>query len=440
MRCNLLIDPDRSTTHKELHRMDNKLNVTELHKPENPLNELLKLGAQQLLAQAIEAEVQVLLEEFESLYVEGKRGIVRNGHLPERTLQTGLGDITVKVPKVRDRTGSGIKFNSALVPPYLKRTKNLEELIPWLYLRGISTGDMQPALESLLGEQAKGLSANSVSRLKQQWETEYEQWQKRDLSKRKYVYIWVDGVYSKVRMDDKLCLLVVIGADNTGRKEVLAVVDGYRENEASWHEVLSQLTAQGMRNAPELAIGDGALGFWNAVAKHWPSTRHQRCWVHKTGNVLNKVPKSVQPRMKESLRDIWMAETRKEAYTAFDQFETRFGAKYPKAVECLTKDKAEMLAFYDFPAEHWVHIRTTNPIESMFATVRLRTHKTKSCGSRKTTLTMAYKLMRLAEASWSRLRGFKLLADVIKGVKFTDGIRETEDNQQDTALEAIHQI
>ena len=299
---------------------------------------------------------------------------------------------------------------------------------------------MQPALESLLGEQAKGLSANSVSRLKQQWEAEYAQWQKRDLSKRRYVYIWADGVYSKVRMDDKLCLLVVIGADNTGRKEVLAVVDGYRESEASWHEVLSQLTAQGMRNAPELAIGDGALGFWNAITKHWPSTRHQRCWVHKTGNVLNKVPKSVQPRMKGLLRDIWMAETRKEAYTAFDQLETRYGAKYPKAVECLAKDKAQMLAFYDFPAEHWVHIRTTNPIESMFATVRLRTHKTKSCGSRKTTLAMAYKLMRIAEARWRRLRGFKLLADVIEGVKFTDGIRETRDSQQDTALEAIHQI
>ena len=233
--------------------MDNKLNVTELHKPDNPLNELLKLGAQQLLAQAVETEVQTLLEQFESLKVEGKRGVVRNGHLPERTLQTGLGYITVKVPKVRDRTGSGIKFNSTLVPPYLKRTKNLEELIPWLYLRGISTGDMQPALESLLGEQAKGLSANSVSRLKQQWEAEYEQWRKRDLSKRRYVYVWADGVYSKVRMDDKLCLLVVIGADNTGRKEVLAVVDGYRESEASWHEVLSQLTAQGMKM---LRIGD----------------------------------------------------------------------------------------------------------------------------------------------------------------------------------------
>ena len=420
--------------------MDNDHNVTELHKPENPLNELLKQGAQQLLAQAIEAEVQALLEHFSTLQVNGKQGVVRNGHLPERRIQTGLGDIPVKVPKVRDRTGSGIKFNSKLVPPYLKRTKNIEELIPWLYLRGISTGDMQPALESLLGKEAKGLSANSVSRLKQQWEAEYEQWRKRDLSKRRYVYVWADGVYSKVRMDDKLCLLVVIGVDDTGRKEVLTVVDGYRESEASWLEVLTQLQSQGMTIAPELAIGDGALGFWNAVTKFWPTTRHQRCWVHKTANILNKVPKSVQPRMKESLQDIWMAETRDEAYKAFRLFEQRYGAKYPKATECLVKDKDEMLAFYDFPAEHWTHVRTTNPIESMFATVRLRTNKTKSCGSRKTTLAMAFKLMKTAESNWRRLRGFKLLADVIKGVKFQDGIRETEENQQDIALESVHQI
>ncbi|MBO1365485.1 IS256 family transposase [Vibrio cholerae] len=414
--------------------MDNNHNVTDLHKPENPLNELLKQGAQQLLAQAIEAEVQTMLEQFSALQVNGRQGVVRNGYLPERRLQTGLGDIPVKVPKVRDRTGSGIKFNSKLVPPYLKRTKNIEEVVPWLYLRGISTGDMQPALESLLGKEAKGLSANSVSRLKQQWEAEYEQWRKRDLSKRRYVYVWADGVYSKVRMDDKLCLLVVIGVDDTGRKEVLTVVDGYRESEASWLEVLTQLQSQGMTIAPELAIGDGALGFWNAVTKFWPTTRHQRCWVHKTANILNKVPKSVQPRMKESLQDIWMAETRDEAYKAFRLFEQRYGAKYPKATECLVKDKDEMLAFYDFPAEHWTHIRTTNPIESMFATVRLRTNKTKNCGSRKTTLAMAFKLMQTAESNWRRLRGFKLLADVIKGVKFQDGIRETEKSQQDIAL------
>ena len=414
--------------------MNKDNNLIELHELDNPLNQLLKQSAQQLLAQAIEAEVQCLLTQYATLKVDGKQGVVRNGHLPERTVQTGLGDIKVKVPKVRDRTKQGIKFNSNLVPPYLKRTKNIEELIPWLYLRGISTGDMQPALESLLGKHASGLSANTVSRLKQQWETEYDEWRKRDLSNRRYVYIWADGIYSKVRMDDKLCLLVLIGADTTGRKEVLAVVDGYRESEANWLEVLSQLTSQGMSIAPELAIGDGALGFWNAITKHWPSTKHQRCWVHKTANILSKVPKSVQPKMKESLHDIWMAETRDDAYKAYDSFEKRYGAKYLKATECLAKDKEEMLAFYDFPAEHWTHIRTTNPIESLFATVRLRTSKTKNCGSRKTTLAMACKLMRTAEANWRRLRGFALLADVIEGVKFRDGIRETENDQQNIAI------
>jgi transposase-like protein len=415
-------------------------NVTALHKPENPLNELLKQGAQQLLAQAIEAEVQQLLAQFETLEVNGKQAVVRNGYLPERTIQTGLGDIPVKVPKVRDRSEQGIKFNSSLVPPYLKRTQNMEEFIPWLYLRGISTGDMQPALASLLGKQAKGLSANTVSRLKLQWEQEYDLWRKRDLSKRRYVYLWADGVYCKVRMDDKLCLLVLIGVDDTGRKEILAVVDGYRESESSWQEVLTQLRSQGLKTAPELVIGDGALGLWNAITKHWPTTLHQRCWVHKTANILNKVPKSVQPKMKESLQEIWMAETRADAYQAFGLFEKKYSAKYPKATECLVKDKAEMLAFYDFPAEHWTHIRTTNPIESLFATVRLRTHKTKNCGSRKTTLSMAFKLMKTAEEKWRKFRGFKLLADVIKGVKFTDGIRDNETEQQDTKQLAVHQI
>ncbi len=414
--------------------------VTELHKPENPLNELLKQGAQQLLAKAIEAELQSLLENYSSESIDGKQAVVRNGYQPERSIQTGLGDIKVKVPKVRDRTKSGIKFNSSLVPPYLKRTKNLEEFIPWLYLRGVSTGDMQPALESLLGEHAKGLSPNTVSRLKQQWETDYKQWRKRDLSKRRYVYVWADGIYSKVRMDDKLCLLVMLGVDDTGRKEVLAVVDGYRESEASWQEVMSQLSSQGLTVAPKLAIGDGALGFWNAVTKQWPTTRQQRCWVHKTANVLNKVPKSVQPRMKESLQDIWMAETRDDAYKAYGAFEKRYEAKYPKATECLSKDREEMLAFYDFPAEHWTHIRTSNPIESMFATVRLRTNKTKSCGSRTTTLAMAFKLMKTADSKWRRLRGFKLLADVIEGTVFTNGIATNEDDQQVADLDAVHQI
>ena len=413
--------------------MDNNHNVTDLHRPENPLNELLKQGAQQLLAQAIEAEVQVLLEQLSALQVNGKQGVVRNGYLPERRLQTGLGDIPVKVPKVRDRTGSGIKFNSKLVPPYLKLTKNIEELVPWLYLRGISTDDMQPALESLLGKEAKGLSANSVSRLKQQWEAEYEQWRKRDLSKRRYVYVWADGVYSKVRMDDKLCLLVVIGVDDTGRKEVLAVVDGYRESEASWLDVLTQLKSQGMTIAPELATGDGALGFWNAVTKFWPTTRHQRCWVHKTANVLNKLPKSVQPKVKADLHDIWMAETRDEAHKAFDRTLKRFEAKYPKAMACLAKDRDELLAFYDYPAEHWVHIRTTNPIESTFATVRLRTKRSRNCGSRATTLAMVFKLLQSAQKRWRRIKHSQKLELVVSNVKFQDGEQVTDQSDRNAA-------
>lgn len=408
--------------------------IVQLNKPvKDPLHEVLQRGARELLAKAVEAELNTLLTQYASLEINGKKAVVRNGHLPERTIQTGLGDIPVKVPKVRDRSGQGLKFNSALVPPYLKRTKAIEEFIPWLYLRGISTGQMQPALESLLGEEAKGLSANTVSRLKQQWEQDYDTWRQRDLSKRRYVYIWADGIYSNVRMDDKLCLLVIIGSDDTGRKEVLAVVDGYRESEASWFEVLSQLESQGLTIPPKLAVGDGALGFWKALAKKWPETATQRCCVHKTANVLNKVPKAVQPKVKEALHDIWQAETRDQAYRAFDSTIKRFKAKYARAMECLKKDKASMLAFYDFPAEHWQHIRTTNPIESVFASVRLRTTKSKSCGSRKTTLAMSYKLITTAQNTWRRLRGFRLLADVVQGIQFKDGERVEQDQQQSVA-------
>lgn len=419
----------------------NESNVVELKAPAgDALGELLKEGARQLLAQAIEAEVAELLGQHIGQTVDGKRAVVRNGYLPERSIQTGLGDVPVKVPKVRDRSGSGIKFNSRLIPPYLKRTKHLEEFIPWLYLKGISTGDMQSTLESLLGEGVGGLSSGTVSRLKQNWETDYERWRKRDLSRRRYVYIWADGVYSNVRMDDRLCLLVIVGSDDTGRKEVLAVVDGYRESEASWLEVLEQLESQGLSIPPKLAIGDGALGFWKAVARKWPETAQQRCWVHKTANVLNKVPKAVQPKVKEALHDIWMAETQAAAHKAFDSCVKRFEGKYAKAMECLAKDKESMLSFYDFPAEHWQHIRTTNPIESVFATVRLRTTKTKNCGSRNTTLAMAWKLMENAQKRWRRLRGYKLLADVVQGVKFKDGERVNMDLSQGTAESAVHQI
>ena len=415
-------------------------NVIQLNSPAaDVLGELLKRGAQQLLATAIETEVAELLSQYSDIQTNGKQAVVRNGYLPERSIQTGLGEILVKVPKVRDRSGKGVKFNSQLIPPYLKRTKAVEEFIPWLYLKGISTGDMQPALEMLLGKGATGLSANSVSRLKQSWEQDYDQWRQRDLSKRRYVYLWADGVYCNVRMDDRLCLLVLIGSDDTGRKEVLAVVDGYRESEASWLEVIEQLESQGLTVPPKLVIGDGALGLWKAVAKKWPTAAKQRCWVHKTANVLNKVPKALQPKVKEALHDIWMAETRQSAYKAFEICLKRFEDKYPKAMECLEKDKDSMLAFYDFPAVHWQHIRTSNPIESVFATVRLRTTRTKNCGSRKTTLAMAFKLVTTAQSKWRRLRGYRLLADVIEGVKFKDGERVVPDQQQ-VADFAIHQI
>lgn len=389
---------------------------------------------------AVEAELQELLSQYSDDQEDGKARVVRNGYLPERTIQTGLGDIAVKIPKVRDRKGEGVRFNSQLVPPYLKRAKNIEEFIPWLYLRGISTGDMQHTLEVLLGEGVKGLSANTVSRLKQQWEQDYNLWRQRDLSKRRYVYLWVDGIYSQVRMDEKLCLLVVVASDDTGRKELLAVSDGYRESEASWTELLQQLQAQGLTLPPKLAIGDGALGFWKALTQCWPQTKQQRCWFHKTGNVLNKVPKSIQPKVKEALRDVWMAESRETAEKAVKSFTKCFQAKYPKATECLLKDEERLLAFYDFPAEHWQHIRTTNPIESVFATVRLRTHKVKHCGSRKTTLAMVFKLAEAAQKKWQRLRGYKLLAEVFEGVKFKDGIRVSTNNQQITEETLIHQI
>ena len=409
-------------------------NIVPIKAPtENALEELLKRGARDLLAAAIEVEVAGLIEDYKGLTASGKQAVVRNGYLPARTIQTGLGDVPVKVPKVRDRSGQGIKFNSQLVPPYLKRTKSLEEFIPWLYLKGISSGDMQPALEALLGEGATGLSANSVSRLKQGWEHDYDQWRKRDLSNRRFVYIWADGVYCNVRMDDRLCLLVIVGSDDTGRKEVLAVVDGYRESEASWTEVLEQLESQGLQKPPELAVGDGALGFWKALTKKWPTTRQQRCWVHKTANVLNKLPKAMQPKVKEALHDIWMADTRKNAHKAFGSCIKRFEDKYPGAMKCLEKDKDSMLAFYDFPAVHWQHIRTSNPIESVFATVRLRTTRTKNCGSRKTTLAMAWKLMTTAQSKWRRLRGYRLLADVIRGVEFKDGERVELDQLQGAA-------
>lgn len=408
---------------------DCKLNAvsTQIAECSDPLTELLRTGAQALIRQAVETELEALLTRYQGLkLLDGRRAVVRNGYLPERTVQTGIGDVNVRVPKVRDRSGSGIHFTSQLLPPYLKRTKTIEELLPWLYLKGISTGDFSEALVSLLGEHAKGLSANTISRLKGEWLDEHRQWAQADLSNRRYVYLWADGIYSQVRLDDRLCLLVIIGVTEHGTKELVAVADGYRESSASWEEVLMSLRQRGLNVSPRLATGDGALGFWSALDKVYPDTRHQRCWVHKTANVLNKLPKTMQPRVKEALQQIWMAPTRDAAHKAFDDTVVRFGPKYPQAMECLKKDREDMLAFYDFPAEHWIHIRTTNPIESAFSTVRLRTRKSRNCGSRDTTLAMVYKLLQSAEKRWRKIKGFGLLTLVVNNVQFKDGEQVVE--------------
>ena len=409
-----------------------KGNVVSIQEPSGPrdaLTDVLRSGARRLLAEAIEAEVEEFLAQYQEVDENGRRRLVRNGYLPERDIQTGLGGVPVKVPRTRDRASTGsdetLQFRSKLVPPYLRRAKSVEELLPWLYLRGISTGDFSEALGALLGPDAPGLSAPTISRLKRVWNKEYEDWRVRDLSGKRYVYVWADGLYCKARLEDaKLCLLVLIGATEDGKKELLAVEDGYRESEASWLELLRSLESRGLVLEPKLATGDGSLGFWKALSQVWGNTQQQRCWMHKTGNVLNYLPKAIQPKAKKALHEIWMADTRDDAEHAFDAFLRTYEAKHPKATDCLAKDRPELLAFYDFPAEHWIHLRTTNPIESTFATVRLRTARTRGCLSRQTMLTMVFKLCQCAEKRWHRLMGYKLLADVIKGVNFVDGIKE----------------
>lgn len=394
------------------------------------LTELLRTGAQQLICQAVEAELQELLDQHsERRTGDGKAGVVRNGYLPERELQTGVGPVTVRIPKVRAKTGEPVTFRSALVPPYVRKTKSLEAALPWLYLKGISTGEMSEALAVLVGTEAQGLSAGTVSRLKQVWAEEYSRWRDARLDKDRWVYVWADGVYSGLRAEQaKLCSLVVIGVNERGEKRFLAVEDGVRESTQSWREVLLKLKSRGM-NSPELAIGDGAMGFWAALEEVCPETRQQRCWMHKTMNVLNYLPKSTQGKAKQALHEIWQAETRVAAEKAFDLFITTYAPKYPKATLCLQKDRAELLAFYDFPAQHWQSIRTTNPIESTFGTIRHRTKRSKGCLSRDGMLHMMFKLGQCAEKKWRRLRGFDYLAKVIIGIKFKDGIEVTDVDQ-----------
>ena len=407
-------------------------NVVRLIQPgafDDQLTEVLRNGARALLAQAVEAEVSGFLDKNAGLKTEdGRARVVRHGHLPEREVMTGIGPVPVKQPRVRDRGAPAddpgrIRFSPAILQPYMRRSKSIETLLPILYLKGISTGDFSEALAALLGKDASGLSASAIGRLKDGWLDEHVAWQKRDLSARRYVYVWADGIHLEARLEDeKQCILVIIGATPEGRKELVGFTDGARESAHDWRELLLDLKRRGLDAQPELMIADGALGFWKAAGEVWPKAAEQRCWVHKTANVLAKLPKSQQPKAKRALQEIWMAETKTAAEAAFDGFIESYALKYEKAADCLAKDRDTLLAFYDFPAEHWKHLRTTNPIESTFATVRHRTIRSKGCLSNKTALAMVFKLVEGAQRSWRRLDGHALLPKLILGVKFSDGL------------------
>lgn len=416
-------------------------NVVSLNNPSNGqiedlLTDIAREGAQKMLAAALELEVADFLKKHNQCRTEaGHARFVRNGYLPERQIQTGIGDIEIKQARVRDRASGkdNINFSSSIIPPYLRRSKSIDKLLPVLYLKGISTGDFQAALAPIVGDNAKNLSPNVISNLKSSWQNEYQEWNQRDLSLRHYIYWWVDGIYLQARMEDsKSCVLVIIGVNEKGKKELLAIEDGYRESKGSWQSLLRDLKNRGLTKGPAVVTGDGALGFWAAVSEEFPQARHQRCWCHKTCNVLDKMPKSQQSKAKEDLHEIWMAETKSEANDAFDAFVEKYQLKYSKAVECLKKDRDELLTFYDFPAEHWKPLRTTNPIESTFATVRHRTKRVKGCFSRNTILTMVFKLCQSAQEKWIRLYGFNRLADVIAGVKFADGLPITDKKRDQT--------
>ena len=389
------------------------------------LDELVRQGARRMLQEALELEVSEYLTMMAHRRGEdGRREVVRNGHLPERDLITGAGPLPIRQPRVRDRKAKA-RFTSRILPPFLRRVPSVDALIPVLYLKGISTGDFSEALEAILGPQAAGLSATNIVRLKEGWKTEYEAWAARDLSTKSYVYWWADGIYFNVRLDpERPCLLVLMGALEDGTKELVAVWDGIRESKASWLEVLRDFKARGLTEALKLAIGDGALGFWAALEEEYAKVREQRCWVHKTANVLDKLPQSVQPYAKKLIQEIYLAPTKEKALEAYRRFLSEYEAKYPKATDCLRKDEDVLFTFYDFPAEHWMHIRTTNPIESAFATVRHRTRQTKGCGSRLATLMMVFKLAMQAERHWRKLNSAQLLAHVIRGVVFTDGVMD----------------
>ncbi|MFB9263118.1 IS256 family transposase [Bradyrhizobium erythrophlei] len=411
--------------------MNETSNIVALRQPDeidDPLTNILRAGARQLLAQAVEIEVETFLDTVKDLKLaDGRARVVRHGYGPARTIATGIGPVEVARAKIRDRGAAGdserIRFSSAILPLWARRTRSLDALLPVLYLRGISTGDFQEALTALLGKDAPNLSPAVVSRLTAEWQGEYERWQKRDLSARRYVYVWADGVFLQARMEDHgECMLVLIGATPEGKKELIGFQVGVRESAQSWRELLIDVKQRGLQVAPEIAVGDGALGFWKALDEVFPDTRHQRCWVHKTVNVLDKVPLSVQANMKKDLREVYWAPNRAAAEVAIDVFAEKYRAKYGRAVECLAKDRDALLAFYDFPAEHWDHLRTTNPIESVFATVRHRTVRTKGSLSSTTARLMVFKLVIAASKTWRRLKGTNQLPKVIAGVRFNDGI------------------
>ena len=415
--------------------MNTNTNVVRLRQPDeidDPLTDVLRAGARRLLAQAVELEAEAFLAGMRDLTLpDGRARLVRHGHGPEREIQTGIGPVAVSRVKIRDRgapsTAERIRFSSSILPTWARRTRSLDALLPVLYLRGVSTGDFQDALAALLGRDAPNLSPSVIARLTADWQAEYARWQTRDLSARRYVYVWADGVYLQARMEENAeCMLVLIGATPEGKKELVGFQVGVRESAQSWRELLVEVKRRGLAVAPEIAVGDGALGFWKALDELYPGTRHQRCWVHKSANVLNKVAQSVQPAMKADLREVHGAPTRAKAEAAITVFVEKYGAKYPRAAECLTKDRDAMLAFYDFPAEHWDHLRTSNPIESVFATVRHRTVRTKGSLSPKTARLMVFKLVMAASKTWRRLKGENQLPKVVAGVTFQDGTEVTE--------------
>jgi transposase-like protein len=420
---------------KERYAMEKTTDIIALRQPESvddPLTEIARDGARRMLAAALRAEADAFVAEYaEEVLPDGRQRVVRHGYGPERSIQTGIGALDVQRPKVRDRAidvpaGQKIRFTSAILPKWARRSRSLDALLPVLYLRGITTGDFQEALAALLGKDAPNLSPSVISRLTGEWQQDYDRWQRRDLSARRYVYIWADGVYLQARMEPQAeCMLVILGATPEGKKELVGFQVGVRESAQSWRELLVDIKARGLAVPPEIAVGDGAMGFWKALDEVFPGTRHQRCWVHKIANVLNKFPKSMQPAVKADLREIWQADTRAAAETAMDTFTGKYGAKYEKAVTCLTKDREALLAFYNFPGEHWDHLRTGNPIESVFATVRHRTVRTKGALSQKTAKLMVFKLVQAAAKTWRRLKGANQLPLVIEGVTFTDGVAKS---------------